>query len=241
MKTRNVTSDNFIKSALLILVMLIGFSQKGMSQRKQAKSEEVIDMVAATPTNIPTPNYSIKITPLKAFIYQRVNISLESRIYKKLFIVGDAQSWFLDRDPTFSSSENRSINKGARLAIGVYSNSSKKLNSGSFHLGASLFFGNHEIEEKRKSYIKDLVEQSGKIKLLSYGFKVGFGARKTFKNRIFLEAGYDVGYAWNNKNLNRIPLSPSSIDGIERLKEIDLNILISGFFTEPMISIGYSF
>ncbi len=243
MKTHRVKIKYLVKNNLLILVLLLGFCQLGISQRKliETKEEEKVEMLTTT---IPKPEHSVKITPIKALLFQRINVVYENHLYKDIYVSGEVQGWFMTRDPLSLFSEGISINKGIRMAIGVRSYSSKKGKPTAFYLGLSMFYGSHKLREERSGVSNlftssSLVNRAGNIKLTSQGFKLSMGFRRTFKTGLFIEGGFDFGGAWTNQKKDSLTLFPE--ERTDGTREASFNGLISGQFSEPVLSIGYSF
>ena len=119
MKTRSVKSTSFLKSSILTLTVLFGLVQMGMTQ--QTTSSLAAEGLTIT-KETPRAKNTIRLTPLKAFIFQRANIGYERVIYKNIHATVEAEAWFLDHEIT-NILHNRATsdltNKGARFALGA--------------------------------------------------------------------------------------------------------------------------
>ena len=244
MKTRHINSIRLVKNSTLILVLLIGFFQQGISQRAQTQSKKTVDR---NTHEITKPKNTISFTPLKGLTSQRMNFAYEREMYKNVFVTGDLQVWFQDRAPRpflLIRSNDKSTNKGTRASVGIRNYFVSKSAKTSFYLGASMFFGSHEISKTEGSREAGLLLSGkngyyGEVALFSRGIIFGLGVRKNFANSMFIEFGLNTGRAWTNKGKDSITLISYDQPGAKRNEKLDS--IINGKFVEPMFNFGIAF
>lgn len=242
----NLKTSIYVKQVVICLVFLFGFFHQGITQSAQTATKE---KVATNLMENPVRKNSIRTTtPLKALISQRMNIAYERHVYKSIYATAGAQFWFQDRSPSghiLGNPRNHTLNKGIRYSLGAryYHNSHNRPTS--FYFGASIFYGQHRIEETQGSESGFLSQyntsgQFGADDLTSQGVIASIGLHRTFGKVFYFDLGLNVGKAWTNTGKDTITLYPT-MDRKEESIERNLPRNIAGKVLEPMLSIGFNF
>ncbi len=234
MKTRNVNPICLIKNSILILVLLIGFFQQGISQEESTKTS-----LEAKNKSTVIPMNSLRFNPIKAMGFGRLNLSYErkSKNYN-YFVITEIEAWL--QGPSKSWGE-RASNKGIRYSVGVKNYYTTASNNSAFYVGSSIFYGRHKIGDKQAlnntSSSENYKDIDHRIQLTSLGLKVHLGIRKNFKKNLFVEAGLDASTAWNSTETNTVWVYNHSANK----SEAKLRSALTGQSIEPVLIFGFVF